>query len=52
MAELELAVPVGVRGVEHGHARVGGGRDRFESERLVAVLVGGQAHAAEADAQL
>ena len=52
VAELVVAAAVRARGVEHGDARLGGGRDRLERELLVAVLVRRQAHAAETDAEL
>ncbi len=46
------AVPVGARGVEHGHARLRRGGDRREGARLVAILVSGEAHATETDSRL
>jgi hypothetical protein len=50
--ELSCAMRVRVRGVEHGHTRVNSGRDRLESEPLVAAVVCRQAHAPETDAEL
>ena len=47
-----LVVAVRARGVEHRHARLGGGRDRRERALLVTVLVRRQAHAAETDPEL
>jgi hypothetical protein len=41
-----------MRGVEHGHPRRVGGRDRLESKLLVAALIGRHAHAPEPDAEL
>jgi hypothetical protein len=52
MAELGLAAPVRVCSVEHGHTRLGGGRDRLESKLLVSALVGRHAHAPESNAEL
>jgi hypothetical protein len=52
VAELGLVASVGVRGVEHGDARLDGGGDRLERALLVPVGVGREAHAAEADAEL
>jgi hypothetical protein len=52
VTELGLAAPVRVCGVEHGHTRLGGGRDRLESKLLVSALVGRHAHAPESDAEL
>ena len=52
VAELGLVAAVRARSVEHGDSRVGRRRDRRERALLVAVLVGGEAHAAEADAEL
>ena len=50
--QQRLVVVVRAGGVEHGDARLGCGRDRRERALLVAVLVGRQPHAAEADAEL
>ena len=52
VAELFGVQPVGARGVEDGDPRSGGGRNGLEGALLVAVLVGREAHAAEADAEL
>jgi hypothetical protein len=41
-----------MRSVEHGHTRLGGGRDRLTGKLLVAALLGRHAHAAESDAEL
>jgi hypothetical protein len=52
VSELSRVAAVRARCVEHGHTRLGGGRDRLESELLVTALVRRHAHAAETDAQL
>ena len=52
VAEVGSSVTVGARGVEDGHARVGGGRDRGQGTVLIAAGIGGQAHAAQPDAEL
>ena len=46
--EAGLVCAVRVRGIEHRDAGAGGGQDRVERE----LLIGRQAHAAEADPQL